>query len=281
MKRGVRQVGCHNATVTIRMIATDLDGTFFGPDHSPAPRTSAALNSAKAAGVICVAISGRGHGIGADLATSTGAQFDYFIGSNGGHRLNFATGEMEEQLLFSPAEAAQAHARFQAADEELEFGFEADDIRHWHPDFVALHPTHLEGPARQPSDRADTPPAHTSKIFITHPRFQNKELAAHVEPHIDPSHNLAASGIGFLELTPAGADKGSAIGRLCALLDIDASEVLAFGDNYNDLSLLEFAGHSVAMANAVDETRAVADEITLSNAEFGVATVLERLFDMS
>ena len=62
------------------------------------------------------------------------------------------------------------------------------------------------------------------------------------------------------------------------MLGIDASEVLAFGDNYNDLSLLEFAGHSVAMANAVDETKAVADEITLSNADFGVAEVLERLF---
>ena len=85
----------------IRLVATDLDGTFFGPDHRPEQRTVSALNAVHAAGVICVAVTGRSHMDGARLATSTGAEFDWFIGSNGGHRLNLRTDEMEERLLFA------------------------------------------------------------------------------------------------------------------------------------------------------------------------------------
>ena len=67
--------------------------------------------------------------------------------------------------------------------------------------------------------------------------------------------------------------------RLCDKLDIAASQVIAFGDNNNDLPMLEWAGRSYAMANATPDARAVADEVTSSNVEFGVAVVLEALLE--
>ena len=65
-------------------------------------------------------------------------------------------------------------------------------------------------------------------------------------------------------MTPNGADKGAALARLCSRLDIVAEEVIAFGDNYNDLTMLEWAGRGVAMGNALDRVKETADEVTYS-----------------
>ena len=89
--------------------------------------------------------------------------------------------------------------------------------------------------------------------------------------------NVATSGIAFVEITPDGAHKGAAVARLCQRLGIDRSEVIAFGDNNNDLTMLEWAGRGVAMGNAVDEAKRVADEITSTNVDHGVAEILESL----
>ena len=97
-----------------------------------------------------------------------------------------------------------------------------------------------------------------------------------LQPHVG-HHHATSSGINFAEVTPHGADKGTALARLCAQLDIVAEEVVAFGDNLNDLTMLEWAGRGVAMGNALDEVKAVADETTSTNVEFGVARILEEL----
>ncbi len=80
----------------------------------------------------------------------------------------------------------------------------------------------------------------------------------------------------FLEFTHRDATKGKAIECLADMLDIDREAVIAVGDSYNDLSMIEFAGLGVAMGNAPDEVRKVADYVTLSNDEAGVAHVIEK-----
>ena len=69
--------------------------------------------------------------------------------------------------------------------------------------------------------------------------------------------------------------KGNALQAIAADLDIAAEEVVAIGDNHNDIGMLRFAGLGVAMGNAHDEVKAEADYVTLSNAEDGVAAVIE------
>jgi Cof subfamily protein (haloacid dehalogenase superfamily) len=81
----------------------------------------------------------------------------------------------------------------------------------------------------------------------------------------------------YYEFTPLGVDKTRALRETFATLGIDATEVIAFGDAQNDRSMLEWAGTGVAMGNAVDEVKAIADEVTLSNNEDGIAVALERL----
>lgn len=81
----------------------------------------------------------------------------------------------------------------------------------------------------------------------------------------------------YFEYTAPGIDKAHALEGALPKLGIDASEVAAFGDGQNDMSMLAWAGTGIAMANAVDETKAVAQMVTASNNEDGIAVALEKL----
>lgn len=84
------------------------------------------------------------------------------------------------------------------------------------------------------------------------------------------------SGAEF-EVARAGVTKATGLARVCAHLGIDASEVVAFGDNVNDVEMLTWAGHGVAMGNGRPEAMAAAAEVTASNDDDGVAVIVERL----
>ena len=113
-------------------------------------------------------------------------------------------------------------------------------------------------------------------MFVAHPDLGHGSLIDHLQPHVG-DHHATSSGINFAEVTPEGADKGAALSRLCAQLEIVPEEVIAFGDNLNDLTMLEWAGRGIAMGNALDEVKEIADEVTSTNVEFGVARILEEL----
>ena len=68
--------------------------------------------------------------------------------------------------------------------------------------------------------------------------------------------------------------------RLLAKVNLTPADMIAFGDGYNDLSMLRLAGMGVAMANAAPEVRADADYVTLSNEEDGVAVAIERFLNI-
>lgn len=71
--------------------------------------------------------------------------------------------------------------------------------------------------------------------------------------------------------------KGYAIKRICEKLNINLTDTVAIGDDFNDISMFEVVGHSVVMGNASKEVKKYADEITISNEEDGVALFLEKL----
>src|SRR5947199_4841281 len=86
------------------------------------------------------------------------------------------------------------------------------------------------------------------------------------------------SGEKLVEISAAGITKAYALAALCEQLRVKPSAVLAFGDMPNDIPMLEWAGHSIAVANAHPTVLAAADTVTTSNDEAGVARILERLF---
>lgn len=81
----------------------------------------------------------------------------------------------------------------------------------------------------------------------------------------------------FTDITARGADKGTALMTVAAHLGIDREDTVAFGDGGNDKSILQAAGTGVAMGNAPDDVKAVADYVTASVDEDGIARALEQL----
>lgn len=81
----------------------------------------------------------------------------------------------------------------------------------------------------------------------------------------------------FLELVPSGTNKGIALTNLLKHIGLDATNLIAVGDSYNDLEMIQLAGLGVAMDNARDAIKEVADYITKSNDEDGIAHLLEAL----
>lgn len=82
----------------------------------------------------------------------------------------------------------------------------------------------------------------------------------------------------FIELVPKGVDKALSLTSLLASLSLSPADLIAFGDGYNDLSMLRLAGMGVAMGNAEPEVRAAADYITDTNDNDGVAKALQHFF---
>lgn len=90
--------------------------------------------------------------------------------------------------------------------------------------------------------------------------------------------NVFRSAPFFLEIVPQNIDKAMSLEKLLKHLEIDRSQVAAFGDGYNDKSMITYAGLGVAMENGQSEVKAVADMVAPSNEEDGVAQIVEAWF---
>ena len=119
--------------------------------------------------------------------------------------------------------------------------------------------------------------APSLKLVIRHRTLAVAEIFAVLQTLDQTGFAATLSGAPFVEVMAEGVTKATGLARLCAELGIGQDEVLAFGDALNDVEMLHWAGHGVAMANAGPAALLAADEVTASNAEDGVAVVVERV----
>ena len=116
------------------------------------------------------------------------------------------------------------------------------------------------------------------KLLLHHPEHEAEILTALVLEAVgDRAQVNHSGGPRIIEIAAAGVSKATGLARLCAELQIDGSEVIAFGDMPNDLPMLAFAGRAVAVANAHPDVLAAVHEVTASNDEDGVARRIEAL----
>ena len=117
----------------------------------------------------------------------------------------------------------------------------------------------------------------THKILVMGEAEQIAQLEQKLKEN-RPHLSIHRSKPEYLEIMNKAATKAKAIRFMEQYLQVSADEVIAFGDNFNDLDMLEYAGLSVAMGNAPDEIKRVAKEVTASNNEDGIALILTREF---
>ena len=181
-----------------------------------------------------------------------------------------------------PAEAARAIVRF-CADGGYHVNFYWNDelyVRentHWGRTYQERTGTvpHVVGDLTRMDDKPPT------KLLLIDTCETTDRLLEHFQAEYGTSLYLTKTEDEYLEFMHPAVSKGVALAEAAQRLNIVAEDCVAFGDSYNDLPMLEWAGLSVAMENARPELKAVADEVAPPGDEDGVAAMLDRLFPVS
>lgn len=265
------------------IIALDLDGTLTNSEKIITPRTFDALMKAQREGVRLVLASGRPtFGIAALANQLQLADYGgYVLSYNGGRIIDWC----EKTVIFS-----------QVVDQKLvpilyDFAEKAQlPIVTYLPE--AILASKNEGEYLAEEARINGMPVVVAQNFVEEAmqiaggstKFLIPgepelliQLESEMKAALSEQMEVFLSAPFFLELPPKGIDKAQSLQRLLTHLGLERESLMAFGDGFNDLSMIQFAGQGVAMANAVEEVKSIADFVTTSNEEDGIAHALEQL----
>ncbi|MFF2062714.1 HAD family hydrolase [Streptomyces sp. NPDC058200] len=259
-----------------KLVATDLDGTLLSEDHTVSARTREALAAATAAGAAHIIVTGRAvpwtrhilDDLGYDglAVCGQGAQV-YHAGE---HKL-LTSVTLDRQL------AALAISKIEAEIGPLALAVSRDGL----DGDVLVGPGYRvqEGPlpALVVDDPAELWSAPLNKVYIQHPELDDDALALAARATAGSLVAVVMAGAGVVEILPLGLSKATGLSLAARRLGVKAADTIAFGDMPNDIPMFGWARHGVAMANAHEDLKAVADEVTASNEDDGIAMVLEKL----
>jgi Cof subfamily protein (haloacid dehalogenase superfamily) len=261
------------------LAAVDFDGTLLRSDGTISDRTAATIRRTCAAGIRVMVVTGRPprwlRPI-ADLLGNRGTA----IAANGALVVDLETSQVIHSTHLDVATARMVIERLRATFPTATFGVER-------PDGFAHergYPRGIRRSERMPQVAyADTlddllvaPPV---KILARVSDVDIDAAAAQAIDVLDGAASVYFSGADLLEIAAADVSKAATLARIAGEWGIPAAAVMAFGDMPNDIPMLEWAGHAVAVANAHPSVQAVADTVTTSNDDDGVARILERLLD--
>jgi len=261
--------------MNIELIAIDIDGTLVDPEFKITPEVKAAITEARKKGVKIVLCTGRPlPGVQRYIKElELDKDDDFVITYNGSLVLSTATNEVlvSHTLDYSDfikinALADQFNVHTHGIDNEAIYTANKDiSIFTTRESFITTMPIRYRSLAELPEDKL-----FTKIMFIDEPELLEQLIPA-IPAQFHEDYVIVRSEPHFLEVLNKDAGKASALVELAALLKIDSKNIMAIGDNENDLSMIQYAGVGVAMGNAVDKVKAAADFVTKSNAESGVA----------
>ena len=272
--------------LSIRLLATDIDGTLLNPQFQISERDLAALRRAHGAGIEIVLVTGRRHTFALPIAQQLG--FDlWLISSNGAITRSLAGETFHRDMM--PAETCR---RLCGAMQEfrgntvLTFDTETKgaivlerldelgaSIRRW----LEKNMDYIEFVI--PIEKALVSDPVQSMFCGTMARMRQALLAldaAGMEATVTvlrteyPERDLS-----MIDVLNAGCSKGHALKRWALHRGYRREEVMAIGDNHNDVEMLEFAGHPVIMGNACEELRGRGWTVTRGNHDCGVAAAVD------
>ena len=263
--------------IPYRAIALDLDGTLTNHEKVVTPKTREALLQASAKGAVIILASGRPtYGIEPVAeCLKLNKQGGYILSYNGGNIVNAKTGEkLFSQFL--PDEVIPELYAYAEENGHALLGYAGNEIITEMPDdqYVKEESRINKMNIRKVDNLFESLEPHPTKLLMTgDPTLMLKAEEELVEK-LGDRMDIFRSAPFFLELVPKSIDKAKSLTRLLTKINLTPADLIAFGDGYNDLSMLKLAGMGVAMENAAPEVRAEADYVTLSNEEDGVAAAL-------
>lgn len=270
-----------------KLICTDMDGTLLNTSHEVSERNKIAINKAHELGVKIAIATGRMYNSAAYYADLIGVKAPV-ISANGA----FVRGKNKEDVIYKKVLGMDNCMKILAILNKY------DIIPHYHTP-EAVFSGDLVYSAKIYNDRNDSVPDELKidvniikdmneweKIFRNHDadilkcigvdEDVEKILKAKEELRQIEDIEVVSSYITNIEINGKDVTKGRAVEVLASLYNIDRDEIICIGDNENDLSMIEYAGLGVAMGNAEEYVKEKADYVTATNAEDGVAKVIEK-----
>lgn len=261
-----------------KLIAVDVDGTLVNSKGQITARTREALIAATKAGHEVMIVSGRAtFGLRHQAKTLAFDKYGGVLSSfNGGELFDFK----EKKVL------ASHKMDYDLAKEILEFSkdldlelmiFDGDKILTDRPDgyYVKRESEIIDmdiKPIKNLKNGLDFAP--NKFLFAQDPDKIDKPAQKLMKKFGDVTEQVKSSRF-YYEVMPKGLSKGASIIEACKIFGIDIKDTIVFGDEMNDISMFEVAGTGVAMGNAVESIKNIADYVTKSNNEDGIAYYLE------
>jgi Cof subfamily protein (haloacid dehalogenase superfamily) len=268
----------------IRALFIDIDGTLVGADDRISSADRTALTAAREQGCEIVLCTGRTRYTAQPIAEQIAPPLGYAIMSNGGVVMHLGTEEvLRRHLLPIPTALDIVRAIVAAGAEPYVFedaiapGIESARVLH-HPDLPVGHWAVRPRYRPHATLMEDLPFAPVS-VSAYGPPQRMRPLVHDLRARLSDTLSIIQSGsenIWGIEIFVANVSKGRGLEVVAEHLGIAREETLAIGDHINDLEMLEWAGVGIAMGNALPEVQAIADWITTTQAEAGVARAIAR-----
>ena len=285
--------GISNPRTPIRLLATDIDGTLLNPQFQISECDLGALRRAHAAGIEIVLVTGRRHTFALPIAKQLG--FDLWLISSNGAVTRSLSGETFHRDLMPAATCRKLVGAMQEfrGNTVLTFDTPAFDtekkgaiviehleeigasIRRW----LEKNMEYIEFVV--PIERALVRDPVQTMFCGTMARMTEALRAldaAGTEGLVTVLRTeYPARDLSMIDVLNAGCSKGHALERWAAHRGYAREQVMAIGDNHNDVEMLEFAGHPVIMGNACEELRGRGWRVTRGNDDCGVAAAVEEI----
>lgn len=276
---GVPADAAGRETVEPWLVALDVDGTLLDYGQEMSAETAAAVSRAREAGHHVVVATGRSINATLVVTEALGLTEGWVVCSNGALTVRLdpqvAGGwEVADQRTFDPGPAlrllAQHLPEAHFAVEEVGVGFRVNK---------PFPPGELGG-AHTVVGLEALAEAHVTRLVVRSPEHTPEDFHVLAAAAGLADVTYAIGYTAWMDIAPAGVTKASALEPLRHLLGV-GSRTVAVGDGFNDLDMLRWAARGVAMADAPEQVREVADEVTGSVTDGGVARVLESLPGLS
>jgi Cof subfamily protein (haloacid dehalogenase superfamily) len=272
---GGRPAQGRGPVVPVRLVATDLDGTLLRPDGTVSERTVRAVRAAQDAGLYVIPVTGRPPRSTWEVSRRAGLG-PLGVCCNGAALVDIATMEVLELQTIAAEIARAMVAMLRGTFPGALFAMEEMGCFTYEQGFI--EPAwDWDETTRQVEDIDEALEATCIKLIMRRPGWSARKLLAHLKDRVAEKAQITSSGLDWVEIGAPGISKAYAAERVCRRLGVMVGEVIAVGDNHNDLTVLAWAGRAAAPANAIPEVIAAVDRVVPPNSEDGVAQLLESL----
>ncbi len=273
--------------MSIRVIVMDVDGTMSNHKKEITPKTKAALKKAQESGVKIILASGRPDSGLSDFAIELemGRHHGLLVSFNGSRVTDCQTGEVlfNETMTVAQGKAVLEHMKGFNVRPMIDKGnyMYVNDvydcmIKNGEQEINIIQYESRGGKYKlcEMDDLAAFVDYPLNKILTAGDSIYLKEHYREMMEPFKDTLNCMFTAPFYFAFTAQGIDKAKALEAVLSPMGYMQDEIIAFGDGQNDKTMIQYAGIGVAMDNAVEELKEVADEITLSNEDDGIAVSL-------